>query len=68
MIFRLSAKLTVKLKLRPSEVLPPDPNPFADWSAHLFPADRTQYLIISNTASLYSPRSNTARRERSSNR
>ena len=27
---------------------------FADWSAHLFTAERTQYILISNTASLYS--------------
>jgi hypothetical protein len=31
-----------------------DDNPFADWSAHLFVADRTQYILLSNTKSLYS--------------
>lgn len=54
MIFRLSSKLSAKLKVTPSKVLPLDENPFADWSAHLFTADRTQFLIVTNTASLYS--------------
>jgi hypothetical protein len=31
-----------------------DASPYADWSAHLFTADRTQYIIVTNTASLYS--------------
>ncbi len=31
-----------------------DENPFLDWSAHLFVADRTQYILLSNTKSLYS--------------
>jgi hypothetical protein len=34
--------------------LPLDENPYADWSAHLFTADRTQYIIVANTKSLYS--------------
>lgn len=38
----------------PSPVLPIDANPFTDWTAHLFRADRTQYILIANTASLYS--------------
>jgi hypothetical protein len=54
MIFRLSAKLGKKLKFSPTEVLPAHTNPFADWSAHLFTADRAQYILISNTISLYS--------------
>ncbi|HUZ18541.1 MAG TPA: hypothetical protein VMV68_09140 [Spirochaetia bacterium] len=29
-------------------------NPFADWSATLFLADRTQYVLVTNTTSLYS--------------
>ena len=54
MIFRLSHKLNTKLK---AGTLPAEPlceNPFADWSAHLFIADRTQYILLSNTKSLYS--------------
>jgi Domain of unknown function (DUF6933) len=54
MIFRLSQKLAKKLKVASPKTAPADPNPFADWSAHLFTADRTQYLILTNTSSLYS--------------
>ena len=54
MVIRISAKLGKKIDLRPDRVLPADPNPFSDWSAHLFTADRTQYILISNTVSLYS--------------
>lgn len=54
MILRLSTKLARKLHVAPSKVLPQDENPFADWSAHLFYADRTQYILVTNTASLYS--------------
>ncbi|MCL4195363.1 MAG: hypothetical protein KJZ87_26730 [Thermoguttaceae bacterium] len=54
MIFRLSRKLAAKLKEGSLPSLPLDENPYADWSAHLFTADRTQYIIISNTKSLYS--------------
>jgi len=54
MILRLSTKLARKLLVTPSKVLPADANPFADWSAHLFTADRTQYILVTNTASLYS--------------
>ena len=28
-------------------------NPLADWSGHLFNVGRTQYIILTNTASLY---------------
>ena len=34
--------------------MPQEDNPFADWSAHLFVADRSQYIIVSNTKSFYS--------------
>ena len=54
MIFRLSQKLTTKIKAGTLPSLPLDDNPFADWSAHLFVADRTQYILLSNTKSLYS--------------
>ena len=54
MIVRVSAKLGTKIHLNPAKSLPADPNPFADWSAHLFTADRAQYILVTNTASLYS--------------
>lgn len=54
MIFRLSHKLNTKIKAGTLPALPLDENPLADWSAHLFVADRTQYVLLSNTKSLYS--------------
>lgn len=54
MIFRLSQKLNTKIKAGKLTDFPLDDNPYADWSCHLFTADRTQYIILSNTASLYS--------------
>ena len=54
MTFRLSQKLNAKIKIGTLRARPLDENPFADWSSHLFVADRTQYVIVSNTKSLYS--------------
>ena len=54
MIFRLSHKLNAKVKAGVLRALPLHENPLADWSAHLFVAGRTQYLLLSNTRSLYS--------------
>ena len=54
MIIRPGNKLANKIKETDLPSSPPDPNPFADWTARLFTADRTQYIIISNTISLYS--------------
>ena len=54
MIFRLSKTLNTKIGAGALPKLPLNENPFADWSAHLFVADRTQYILLSNTKSLYS--------------
>ncbi len=54
MIFRLSQKLNKKVKAGNLSVMPLDDDPYADWSCHLFSADRTQYVILTNTESLYS--------------
>jgi hypothetical protein len=54
MIIRVSAKLGKKIHVSPVKSLPADSNPFADWSAHLFTADRVQYILMTNTLSLYS--------------
>ena len=54
MIIRLSQKLAKKIKTTPKRVFPLDSNVFIDWSAHLFTATREQYIILTNTASLYS--------------
>jgi hypothetical protein len=54
MIFRLSQKLNAKIEVGTLQTLPLDDNPFADWSARLFFVDRTHYILLSNTKSLYS--------------
>jgi hypothetical protein len=54
MIFRLSQKLSAKIKAGALAALPLDQKPFADWSSALFAAGRTQYVLLSHTPSLYS--------------
>ncbi len=54
MIFRLMEKLAKKIKVAPLQPLPADPNPYADWTAHLFTVARARYILLSNTSSLYS--------------
>lgn len=54
MTFRLSHKLNANVKAGKLAPLPPAGDPLADWSAHLFVADRVQYILLSNTTSLYS--------------
>lgn len=54
MIFRLSQKINTKIKAGTLGTLPLDDNALADWSSHLFTADRTQYILLSNSKSLYS--------------
>jgi hypothetical protein len=54
MILRLTAKLGKKIGSMPTQTLAPDENPFGDWVGHLFMAGRIQYIIVSNSASLYS--------------
>src|SRR5437764_15417875 len=54
MIFRLSNTLNAKIKAGTLATLPLDENPFADWSAGLFLVGRSQYILVTNTKSLYS--------------
>jgi hypothetical protein len=54
MIFRLSQKLAKKINAGALASLPLDENLYADWSANLFTVDRSQYIIVTNTKSLYS--------------
>lgn len=54
MILRLSQKLARKIKAGKLSEMPLAENPYADWSCHLFTAGRTQFIIVCNTASLYS--------------
>jgi hypothetical protein len=43
-----------KIKLPPLQAVPAGQNPFIDWTAHLFTAQHAQYIIVTNSASLYS--------------
>ena len=56
MIIRGTQKLFKKLKIKWLEIptLDKSKNPFIDWSANFFQAGRTQYVIVSNTFSLFS--------------
>ncbi len=54
MIFRLTQKLGKKIKVSPSLCLAPDMNPFADWTANIFRVEHVQFIILTNSASLYS--------------
>src|SRR5262245_39506985 len=54
MIFRLSDKLNTKIRAGTLATLPLDENPFADWSGGLFVVGRSQYILLTNTKSLYS--------------
>ena len=54
MIFRLSHRLARKVKVGELDEMALDPNAGADWSCRLFIANRRQYILISNTSSLYS--------------
>ena len=54
MIFRPSLKLAKKIKSGKLAEMPLSVNQFSDWSANVFNVGRTQYIILSNTKSLYS--------------
>ncbi len=54
MNLRLTEKLNVKIDGGPRSTRPLNANPYADWSADLFTAARTQYILLANTPSLYS--------------
>lgn len=54
MIFRVTQKLGSKIRVSKLDSALLDANPYADWSCHLFTANRAQYIILSNTVSLYS--------------
>jgi hypothetical protein len=54
MILRFSQKLGSRLQtgsLKPSSL---DESPVADWTCHVFFCHRTPYILVSNTAALYS--------------
>ena len=54
MIFRLSRALCTKVKAGALEAVPQHKNPLLDWSAHVFTADRKQFILLCNTGSLLS--------------
>jgi len=54
MIFRLTQKLADKIGLHRLPGLPPQENPFIDWTARVFRVGYVQYILVTNTASLYS--------------
>ena len=54
MIFRLTQRLNAKITGGTLSASPLNENVYADWSARLFTADRTQYILLSHTVSLYS--------------
>lgn len=54
MIFRFTQKLNSKIDAGPLPTVPLEESPWGDWSARLFTADRTQYILLSHTTTLYS--------------
>lgn len=54
MIFRLTQALNARVKAGALETLPLHENPLMDWSAHLFPVGRSNFILLSNTGSLLS--------------
>ena len=54
MILRFSQKLGARLKAGPLSPAPLDEAPVADWTSHIFFFDRAPYILVSNTAALYS--------------
>jgi hypothetical protein len=53
MIIRLSQKLAAKIHETGRADIAPDPDPYADWHAHLLTFDRAQYIIVVNSQSLF---------------
>ena len=54
MILRPSQKLNARIKGGTLGVLPRHENPLLDWSAHVFAVGCAEYVLLSNTTSLYS--------------
>lgn len=54
MIIRLSNDMQKKVHLRLTETAPPSPSFLLDWALHLFRYQGRQYIIVTNTTSLFS--------------
>ena len=54
MIIRLSKKLSEKIKEPDLPVVPPADNPYLDWHSHIFRHRRNQYIMVTNSKSMFS--------------
>jgi len=54
MHFRLANNLAVKVKVKPEPCLPLADDPLIDFSSNLFRFDRSQYILVSHTTTLFS--------------
>jgi hypothetical protein len=54
MIVRLSKKLSTKIHEPDLPAILPDSHPYLDWHAHLFICNRAQYIMVTNSTSLFS--------------
>ena len=54
MIIRLSQQMMKKLGLLVCTTAEPVANPLCDWAVHLYRSQRTQYILATNTTSLFS--------------
>lgn len=54
LIFRTTARLAARVHVTPVPAVPLGRSPWTDWTARPFTAARTHYILVTNTASLYS--------------
>lgn len=54
LIFRVTRKLAKKIKVVPTDALPPHVSPLLDWTANLFMVSRWQCILLTNSRCLYS--------------
>lgn len=54
MIIRITQKLAKKIKESKLDYIETSQNPFLDWSTNLFTSGKTQYIIFTNSESLFS--------------
>ncbi|QJW98533.1 DUF6933 domain-containing protein [Frigoriglobus tundricola] len=54
MVLRLSQKLNARIKGGTLSAAPPHENSLLDWSAQAFAVGRAEYVLLSNTRTLYS--------------
>jgi len=54
MLIRFTDKLSKKLKIGPLTKVVDDPGRYLEWYAHLFTANRYQYILVTEASSLFS--------------